>query len=70
MKKSNKEIIKNVIESGRLYPRPRDKCDVCDDEIVLCWGNSVSPYWRHLTNAHNDHSPASESFNHKFAKTI
>ena len=70
MKKTNDEIIKNVIENGRLYPRPKDKCDICNDEIVLCWGNIRLPYWRHLTNTHIDHSPNCESFNHKFAKNI
>jgi len=52
--KTNDEIIDSVIESGRLYPRPRDKCDICNIEIVLCWGHVRSPYWRHLTNtSHN-----------------
>jgi len=70
MKKTNNEIIKNVIENGRLYPRPSDKCDICNEDIILCWGNIVTSYWRHLINTHHDHSPNTESFNHKFAKNI
>jgi hypothetical protein len=68
--KKNDEIILNVIENGKLYARPKVKCDVCNDEIVLCWKNVKLPYLRHLTNTHNDHSPNCESFNYKFAKNI
>lgn len=69
--KNKKDIVIDTINSGRLYPRPKDKCDLCTNDIILCWGKTINPYWRHLTKfSANDHSPNSESFNHKFSKEI
>lgn len=66
------QLIKTTIESGRLYPRPQEKCDICDEKIILCWSNKISPYWRHykMSNTNNNHKPNNESLNHKLAKNI
>ena len=70
MAKNINTLVENTIKSGRLYPRPFDKCDACDKKIILCWGKTMSPYWRHSTKGDHDHKPNSESFNHLFAKKI
>lgn len=63
-------LVEKTIKSGRLYPRPCDKCDICQNKIILCWDQTMSPYWRHSTKVEHDHKPNSESFNHLFAKKI
>lgn len=53
----------------RLYPRPVSECDICSEEIILCWGEKISKYWRHKSGSHN-HEPNNETHNHKLAKEL
>lgn len=69
---NNNELVKKTINSGKLYPRPKEKCDICNDEVVLCWGDEIQkPYWRHTTKIENiDHKPNGESINHRYSKQM
>lgn len=65
-------IVSRHVAAGRLYPRPRDKCDHCDGQVILCWGTTVvKPYWRHPSDIKTDgHTPSCESALHKLAKKL
>lgn len=67
---NNKQIVQDTITQGRLYPRPQDKCNQCDQSVILCWGEKIIPYWRHVaqTNSTRNHKPDGESLCHKHAK--
>lgn len=54
----------------RKYPRPRDVCESCREEIVNCWGEQMSPYWRHLTKSTTSCQSAGESATHRLAKRL
>jgi hypothetical protein len=66
---ATKEIITAHEAKGRLYPRPRGKCEECKEEIVLCWGEKTKPYWRHLKKSTScNNKSLGESVTHKLAK--
>jgi hypothetical protein len=55
-------------KSGKSYPRPRDKCDDCQGEIVLKWGPKRQPHWAHINKGECKSSSFGESATHKLAK--
>lgn len=67
-------LVHSHILGGRLYPRPKAKCDHCVEEVILCWGEKVTvPYWRHpsgYTGGNDGHRASCESATHKLAKKL
>ena len=49
------------------WPRPRFPCSCCDGELVLCWGDVLRPYLRHVVGG-KDCSGSGEGIVHRLAK--
>lgn len=65
------DIIKDKhLSKGRLYPRPISTCTECGNPMVLCWGDTISPYWRHKVDQEliNPCNGRGEGLTHKLAK--
>ena len=39
------------VDARNTWPRPRKPCSVCGEDLVLCVGEKVRPYARHVRNA-------------------
>lgn len=59
-----------IVNNHRGYPRPRGVCDICNECIILCWGEVMKPYWRHDSGHGGGHEPSGESAEHKLAKKM
>jgi hypothetical protein len=57
---------------GAPYPRPRETCDSCKADIILCWGHKRTIHWKHVKSTGRLHcsSANGESATHKRAKEL
>lgn len=62
------QLVKEVESSGWLYPRPTSICNICQENLILCWGPKKAPYWKHYRKV--DHQGSNESDLHRTAKNL
>jgi hypothetical protein len=58
------------MNNNKKYPRPKILCNDCNSYKILCWGDKIKPYLRHIknSNCYNNHFGMSEE--HEFAQDL
>jgi hypothetical protein len=64
-------VVNEHKKKDRQYPRPEIDCPDCGDKVIICWGEKIDPYLRHVK--HKDEKikckPSVESWTHSVAKS-